>query len=93
MTARVRVVLRGGGGGGRGLEIGGRAPRGQAIWEFLAAAVLGCCLGCWLSVVRGAGVQSLARVSLSGLYAGVLFSKKPQPRGSKDENYFTYQSS
>ena len=37
----------------------------------------GCCLGCWLrcssgSAARGAGVQSLASVSLSGVYAGVV---------------------
>ena len=39
---------------------------------------LRCCLGCWLwcfsgCAVRGAGVQSLARVLLFGVYAGVLF--------------------
>ena len=56
-------------------EIDGKVLGGHTIWGFLCRCynILGCCLGCWLRCSSGAAVQSLARVSLSGVYAGVCF--------------------
>ena len=59
-------------------EIDGRVLEGMKFGNSCAGAVLGCCSGSCLrcssgSAVRVAGVQSLARVSLSGVYAGVMF--------------------
>ena len=58
-------------------EIDGGA-RGHAIWILVQVL---CCSGCLRrssgSAVKGVGVQSLARISLFGVYAGVFFSKLP----------------
>ena len=59
-------------------EIDGRVLEGMKSGNSCGGAVLGCCSGSCLrcssgSAVRVAGVKSLARVSLSGVYdAGVI---------------------
>ena len=73
------------------MGVGGRDCRqgvlgGMQFGDYCAGATifLGCCLGCWLRCSSGAGVQSLARVSLFGVYSGVFLFKIEAPASNLD---------